>query len=120
MVAQIADYALIGNCETAALVSGAGSIDWLCMPRFDDASFFTRLLGERDHGHWSINPEGNARSSRRYRDGTLVLAAVAADPTGPGPGSPPWSTSWCLGPASRRWSASWKGMRAASGSKPNW
>ncbi len=82
MVARIADYALIGNCETAALVSGAGSIDWLCMPRFDDASFFTRLLGERDHGHWSINPEGNARSSRRYRDGTLVLETRFVTGTG--------------------------------------
>ncbi len=73
MVNRIADYAMIGNCESAAIISKAGSIDWLCMPRFDSAAFFARLLGDRDNGHWSINPEEQSTSSRRYRDGTLIL-----------------------------------------------
>ena len=73
MANQIADYAMIGNCESAALVSKAGSIDWLCMPRFDSAAFFARLLGDRDNGHWSINPEEQAEASRAYRPGTLIL-----------------------------------------------
>jgi GH15 family glucan-1,4-alpha-glucosidase len=71
---RIEDYALIGDCETAALVSRAGSIDWLCLPRFDSGACFAALLGSEENGHWSITPTDAVRSiRRRYRDGTLIL-----------------------------------------------
>src|SRR5690242_10071698 len=71
---RIEDYALIGDLQTSALVGRNGSVDWLCLPRFDSASCFTALLGEEKHGHWLIAPSGEIRSvSRRYREGTLVL-----------------------------------------------
>jgi GH15 family glucan-1,4-alpha-glucosidase len=70
----IADYALVSDCRSAALVSSSGSIDWLCFPRFDSPSVFARLLDD-DAGHWSIRPaDGSAsESSRRYVDDTLLL-----------------------------------------------
>src|SRR3954471_2447349 len=70
---RIEDYALIGDCETAALVSRDGSIDWLCWPRFDSGACFAALLGNRDNGRWIITPRGEATSRRRYRDDTLIL-----------------------------------------------
>jgi GH15 family glucan-1,4-alpha-glucosidase len=71
---RIEDYALIGDCQTAALVGRDGSIDWLCFPRFDSGACFAALLGTPDHGHWRLNPKGSIRSiRRRYRQGTLVL-----------------------------------------------
>ncbi|MDB5558999.1 MAG: glucoamylase, partial [Enterovirga sp.] len=71
---RIEDYALIGDCETAALVDREGSIDWLCWPRFDSDACFAALLGNREHGHWLIAPEaGGASVSRRYRGDTLIL-----------------------------------------------
>jgi GH15 family glucan-1,4-alpha-glucosidase len=71
---RIEDYALIGDCETAALVSRAGSIDWLCFPRFDSPACFAALLGTSDHGRWLLAPAGGIRHMRRrYREGTLVL-----------------------------------------------
>src|SRR5262245_45652296 len=74
MTTRIEDYALIGDCETAALVSRGGSIDWLCWPRFDSPACFAALLGTRDHGRWVIEPVAkDARLTRRYRDDTLVL-----------------------------------------------
>ena len=74
MPSPIEDYALIGDCETAALVSRRGSIDWLCWPRFDAPACFAALLGGPEHGRWQIAPrDPNARVSRRYREGTLVL-----------------------------------------------
>jgi GH15 family glucan-1,4-alpha-glucosidase len=70
----IEDYALIGDGETAALVSRRGSIDWLCLPRFDSPACFAALLGGPEHGRFSLAPRDGARSvRRRYRDGTLVL-----------------------------------------------
>ncbi|HMH76258.1 MAG TPA: trehalase-like domain-containing protein, partial [Candidatus Udaeobacter sp.] len=70
----IEDYALIGDGETAALVSRAGSIDWLCVPRFDSQACFAALLGGPEHGRWGLAPRDGARSvHRRYRDDTLVL-----------------------------------------------
>jgi GH15 family glucan-1,4-alpha-glucosidase len=67
-------YALIGDCETAALVGRDGSIDWLCLPRFDAGACFAALLGTPEHGRWVVAPTGEVRSvRRRYRGDTLVL-----------------------------------------------
>ena len=74
MPLRLEDYALIGDCHTAALVGADGSIDWLCLPRFDSPACFAALLGTPEHGRWLIAPEGVSRASRRqYRDGSLVL-----------------------------------------------
>ena len=71
---KIEDYALIGDLQSAALVGRNGSVDWLCVPRFDSASCFSALLGDEDHGRWLVAPAGEVRAtSRRYRPGTLVL-----------------------------------------------
>jgi GH15 family glucan-1,4-alpha-glucosidase len=70
----IEDYALIGDCHTAALVGIDGNIDWLCLPRFDSASTFGALLGDSDQGHWRVAPVDAERASTRfYRDGSFVL-----------------------------------------------
>ena len=74
MASRIEDYALIGDCETAALVARDGSIDWLCLPRFDSSACFAALLGTPDHGRWQIAPASPPRAiRRRYRGETLVL-----------------------------------------------
>jgi GH15 family glucan-1,4-alpha-glucosidase len=71
---RIEDYALIGDTQTAALVGRDGSIDWLCLPRFDSGACFAALLGTPENGRWQIHPvEPVRRITRRYRDGTLVL-----------------------------------------------
>ncbi|MEV0739292.1 glycoside hydrolase family 15 protein [Streptomyces sp. NPDC050549] len=71
---RIEDYALIGDEQTAALVGMDGSVDWLCLPRFDSAACFARLLGDEENGHWRIAPAGADRCTRRaYRPDTLVL-----------------------------------------------
>jgi len=77
----IGDYALLSDCQSGALVSAAGSVDWLCLPRFDAPSLFARLLDE-DGGHWSICPSGEHESRRRYLPGTMVLETQFATPTG--------------------------------------
>jgi GH15 family glucan-1,4-alpha-glucosidase len=68
----IADYGLLSDCNRAALVTRDGSIDWLCLPRFDSPAVFARLL-DPDAGHWTIRPAGEFTTERRYRDGSLVL-----------------------------------------------
>ena len=78
----IADYALLSDRHTAALVSRAGSVDWFCVPRFDSPSVFARLLDD-DAGHFSVRPaEEPAGSSRRYLDGTMVLETTWVTSTG--------------------------------------
>jgi GH15 family glucan-1,4-alpha-glucosidase len=68
----IADYALLSDSHSAALVSRGGVVEWLCWPRFDSPAIFSRLLDDAA-GYWAIHPAGTAEASRRYRDGTLVL-----------------------------------------------
>jgi GH15 family glucan-1,4-alpha-glucosidase len=72
--ARIEDYAVIGDCETAALVSREGSIDWLCWPTFVSGACFAALLGTADNGYWSVRPQGRIlETRRRYRPGTLIV-----------------------------------------------
>lgn len=78
----IEEYALLGDMETAALVSRRGSIDWLCLPRFDSPACFAALLGTPEHGRWLLGPKGEARSTRRYVDASLVLETVHETDTG--------------------------------------
>jgi GH15 family glucan-1,4-alpha-glucosidase len=74
MASKIEDYAMIGDCETAALVNREGSIDWLCWPDFSSSACFTALLGSEENGFWQIAPKGKGwKSTRKYRDHTLVL-----------------------------------------------
>ena len=83
MPLRIEDYAIIGNQETAALVGRDGSIDWLCLPRFDSAACFSALLGGPEHGRWLIAPaEGDVEITRRYLDKTLVLETLFRTPRG--------------------------------------
>ncbi len=77
----LADYALLSDRHSAALVSLDGSIDWLCFPRFDSPSIFGRLLGD-DAGHWSIRATGATQMTRRYLDRTMVLETTFRTPTG--------------------------------------
>jgi GH15 family glucan-1,4-alpha-glucosidase len=74
MALPIEDYAIIADTQTSALVGRNGSIDWLCVPRFDSGAIFAALLGTEENGHWTIAPAGEVRSvTRRYRHETLVL-----------------------------------------------
>jgi alpha,alpha-trehalase len=68
----VAEYGLLADCNSAALVSRDGSIDWLCMPRYDSPAVFSRIL-DPDAGHWSIRPTGSFEAERRYVPGTLVI-----------------------------------------------
>jgi GH15 family glucan-1,4-alpha-glucosidase len=88
---RIEDYALIGDCHTAALVGRDGSIDWLCMPRFDSGACFAALLGEPKHGRWLIAPDRKVRPyknratphvARRYRGDSLILETLFRTSTG--------------------------------------
>jgi GH15 family glucan-1,4-alpha-glucosidase len=82
MAALIEDYALVGDCETAALISRNGSIDWLCLPRFDSDACFASLLGKAENGFWRLAPRGDARVKRQYRKGTLILETEFVTHTG--------------------------------------
>src|SRR5882757_5190319 len=88
MSLPIEDYALIGDCHTVALVANNGSIDWLCVPRFDSPASFAALLGTEDHGRWRIAPSAafardeTVRVARQYFDHTLILETVFTTPTG--------------------------------------
>jgi len=77
MSKPIEDYALIGDTRTAALVSRDGSVDWLCVPRFDSGACFAALVGDEDNGSWSIAPQGHAIAiERAYREDSMVLETV--------------------------------------------
>lgn len=83
MSGRIEDYAIIGDLETAALVGRDGSVDWICLPRFDSPAAFAALLGDQGHGHWRLAPADAAQcTSRSYRRDTLVLESIWETPTG--------------------------------------
>jgi GH15 family glucan-1,4-alpha-glucosidase len=83
MPLPIEQYALIGDCHTAALVGSDGSIDWLCVPRFDSGACFAALLGGPEHGRWRIGPSGKITAvQRKYREGTLILETEFETPEG--------------------------------------
>ncbi len=77
----IGDYAMLSDCHSAALISGDGSVDWLCLPRFDAPSLFGCLLDD-DAGHWCIRPTGDYEMSRRYLPKSLVLETTMVTPGG--------------------------------------
>jgi len=77
----IADYGLLADCNSAALLSRDGSIDWLCMPRYDSPSVFARIL-DPDAGHWSIRPAGDYEMTRRYLPATLVVETTFTTASG--------------------------------------
>jgi GH15 family glucan-1,4-alpha-glucosidase len=79
---RIDDYALLGDCHSAALVGRDGSIDWACFPRFDSAAVFCRILDARRGGSFRVGPEGHFQSRRRYIDDTNVLVTTFTTPTG--------------------------------------
>ncbi|MCB8880243.1 glycoside hydrolase family 15 protein [Acidisoma cellulosilytica] len=81
--ALIEDYGMIGDCRTCALVSRDGSIDWLCLPRFDSAACMAALLGTAEHGRWRLGAAtDDARVSRAYRDGSVVIDTIIETETG--------------------------------------
>jgi GH15 family glucan-1,4-alpha-glucosidase len=83
MALNIEDYALIGDCHTAALVGNDGSVDWLCLPRFDSGSAFAAILGDEHDGRWLLRPtDAAATSTRSYLDDSLVLLTTWTTPTG--------------------------------------
>jgi len=82
MALPIEDYAVLGDTATAALVGRNGSVDWLCLPRFDSPACFAALLGTPEHGRWLIGPAGRATTTRRYRDDSLVLETTHETDTG--------------------------------------
>ncbi|MGW5264071.1 glycoside hydrolase family 15 protein [Microbispora sp. NPDC004025] len=80
---RIEDYALVGDMQSAALIGRNGSVDWLCLPRFDSPSCFTRLLGDESNGFWRLAPVGQEQATRRaYVEDTLILETFWETPTG--------------------------------------
>ncbi|WP_404347970.1 glycoside hydrolase family 15 protein [Phycicoccus jejuensis] len=82
MSTPIAEYALLGDTEGAALVSRHGAVDWLCLPRFDSPACFAALLGTDDHGRWFLGPVDEATATRAYRENSFVLDTVHETATG--------------------------------------
>ena len=82
MTARIEDYAMLGDCRTAALICRNGSIDWWCVPRFDSGACFSALLGTPDNGRWLITPRSEAQTTRLYRDDTMILETTFKTKTG--------------------------------------
>src|SRR5271156_3104738 len=83
MASRIEDYAMLGDCETSALVARDGSIDWLCWPRFDSGACFAALLGEPKNGRWRIAPKiAPRRINRGYRGESLILETLFVTKTG--------------------------------------
>ncbi len=86
MAKQIADYAIVGDGQTAALIARDGSVDFLCWPRFDDDSPFNAILGDDGNGHWRIAPaataDAGATVERRYAGDTLILQSLWSSPGG--------------------------------------
>src|SRR3712207_5433314 len=77
----IADYGLLADCNGSALVDRAGSVDWLCLPRYDSDAVFSRLLDPAG-GHWSLRPARPFTAERRYLPGTLVIETTYTTDTG--------------------------------------
>src|SRR3954452_18823390 len=83
MPAPIEDYAMISDCQSAALLNRDGSIDWLCFPRYDSPSMFGAMLGDTRHGRWQLRPtDPSATSTRAYLAGTFVLVTRGSPATG--------------------------------------
>ncbi|MET1060663.1 MAG: trehalase-like domain-containing protein, partial [Nocardioides sp.] len=82
MAQPIEDYALLGDRQTAALVGRNGSVDWMCLPRFDSPACFAALLGTEEHGHWQICPTGDYQVTRRYVSSSAVLETTFTTATG--------------------------------------
>jgi GH15 family glucan-1,4-alpha-glucosidase len=82
MPTRIEDYAIVGDMQTSALISKDGSVDWLCLPRFDSDACFAALLGTDEHGSWRLAPTGTATAARRYAGDTLILETTWETPTG--------------------------------------
>jgi GH15 family glucan-1,4-alpha-glucosidase len=113
---NIEDYALIGDCQTAALVGRNGSIDWLCLPRFDSGACFAALLGTPEHGRWLLAPTEPPRQvTRAYRDDTLVLETTFET----GSGAVTIIDCMPVRPQRRMWCASFAGCAEPSGCEPS-
>ena len=83
MAGRIEDYAIVGDMQSVALISTDGSVDWLCLPRFDSEACFAALLGTDDHGQWRIAPDqGIVAATRRYTEDTLILETDWETPDG--------------------------------------
>jgi GH15 family glucan-1,4-alpha-glucosidase len=84
LAGRIEDYAIVGDMQSVALIGTDGSVDWLCLPRFDSEASFAALLGTNDHGHWRIAPTvpGTSGSTRRYTGDTLILETQWETPDG--------------------------------------
>ncbi len=85
MAGRIEDYAIVGDMQSAALIGTDGSVDWLCLPRFDSEACFAALLGTQDHGHWQSAPAadpGTSTATRRYAGDTLILETQWETPDG--------------------------------------